>query len=81
VWQASGGVVQVICVKTQPVAELQLLVVQGSPSSQLICGPEHTPLEQVSGPVQALPSLQAWPFCAESGTRAQAPVAWLQTLA
>jgi hypothetical protein len=49
----------VLFVKTQPVAGLQLSVVQGLLSLHTIETPRHTPPPQVSAEVQAFPSLHA----------------------
>ena len=45
-----------------PAASLQPSTVQATPSSHTRAGPPHTPLVQVSGVVQALPSLHVVPF-------------------
>jgi hypothetical protein len=46
----------------QPVAGLQLSSVHGLPSLQLAARPLQVSAAQLSGPVQALPSLQGVPF-------------------
>jgi hypothetical protein len=58
----------VLAAKTQPLVGSQLSSVHGLLSLQLALGPGwHTPPWQVSGPLQALPSLHgpAWGKCAQ----------------
>ena len=70
----------VLFVKTQPVAGLQLSVVQGLLSLHTIATPPHTPPPQVSTEVQALPSSHAKVLLVKTHPVAESQLSVVQAL-